>query len=89
MQDRVKCKGPYRARWRCDAKWPKEKLLRHGPELPMQERSPYQQNIIAICASGCAVPTTAMIDSLNSAIKSLAGSVTLTCQSISITQNAL
>lgn len=55
----------------------------------MQERSPYQQNIIAICASGCAVPTTAMIDSLNSAIKSLAGSVTLTCQSISITQNAL
>ena len=48
------------------AKWPKEKLLRHGPDLPMEERiRRYQHNIRTIRASGCAVPTTAFIDSLD------------------------
>ncbi len=46
--------------------WPKEKLLRHGPELPMEERiRRYQDNIRTIRASGCAVPTSAMVDSLD------------------------
>lgn len=46
--------------------WPKDKLLRHGPELPMDERiRRYQHNIRTIRASGCAVPTTALIDSLD------------------------
>ena len=48
--------------------WPKDKLLRHGPELPMAERiRRYQQNISAIREAGCAVPTSAMIDSLDPA----------------------
>ena len=48
------------------ARWPKEKLLKHGPELPMEERiRRYQHNIRTIRASGCAVPTTALVDSLD------------------------
>lgn len=48
--------------------WPKEKLLKHGPDLPMEERiRRYQENIRTIRASGCAVPTTAMIDTLDPA----------------------
>lgn len=48
--------------------WPKDKLLRHGPELPMAERiRRYQHNIRAIRAAGCGVPTTTMIDSLDPA----------------------
>ena len=48
--------------------WPKDKLLKHGPELPIEERiSRYQHNIRTIRESGCAVPTTAMIDSLDPA----------------------
>lgn len=48
--------------------WPKDKLLKHGPELPMAERiCRYQHNVEVIRASGCAVPTTAMIDSLDPA----------------------
>lgn len=48
--------------------WPKDKLLRHGPELPMAERiARYQHNIRAIREAGCAVPTSAMIDSLDPA----------------------
>lgn len=47
-------------------KWPKEKLLQHGPELPMEERiRRYQHNIKTIRAAGCVVPTPAMIDSLD------------------------
>lgn len=43
--------------------WPK--LLRHGPELAMSERiRRYQQNIRAIRASGCGVPT-ALVNSLD------------------------
>ncbi|CAN7614521.1 hypothetical protein [Devosia sp. LjRoot3] len=46
--------------------WPKDKLLKHGPELPMVERiRRYQHNIREIRAAGCAVPTSAMIDSLD------------------------
>lgn len=46
--------------------WPKDKLLRHGPELPMDERiRRYQHNIRTIRAAGCAVPTSALIDSLD------------------------
>lgn len=38
--------------------WPKDKLLRHGPNLPMEERiRRYQHNIRTIRAAGCAVPT--------------------------------
>ena len=38
--------------------WPKSKLLRHGPELPLAERiRRYQHNIRAIRASGCKVPS--------------------------------
>ncbi len=48
--------------------WPKDKLLRHGPELPMDERIlRYQHNIRTIRASGCAVPTPAMVDTLDPA----------------------
>lgn len=48
--------------------WPKDKLLRHGSELPMAERiQRYQHNIRAIREAGCAVPTSAMIDSLDPA----------------------
>lgn len=48
--------------------WPKDKLLKHGPELPMAERiRRYQHNILEIRAAGCAVPTAAMIDSLDPA----------------------
>jgi len=37
--------------------WPKSKLLRHGPELPLAERiRRYQHNIRAIRASGYKVP---------------------------------
>ncbi|MBS7708063.1 hypothetical protein [Chelatococcus asaccharovorans] len=51
------------------ARWPKEKLLKHGPELPMEERfRRYQHNIRTIRASGCAVPTTALVDSLEPAV---------------------
>lgn len=46
--------------------WPKDELLRHGPDLPMAERvRRYQHNIRAIRAAGCAVPTTAYIDTLD------------------------
>lgn len=49
--------------------WPKEKLMKHGPELPMEERiRRYQENIRTIRASGCAVPTSAMVDSLDPAV---------------------
>jgi len=38
--------------------WPKSKLLRHGPELPLEERiARYQHNIRAIRRSGCQVPS--------------------------------
>lgn len=48
--------------------WPKDKLLKHGPDLPMPERiRRYQENIRTIRASGCAVPTPAMIDTLDPA----------------------
>ena len=48
--------------------WPKEKLLKHGPDLPMEERiHRYQHNIRTIRESGCAVPTTALIDTLDPA----------------------
>ncbi|WP_119258538.1 hypothetical protein [Shinella zoogloeoides] len=48
--------------------WPKEKLLKHGPDLPMEERiRRYQHNIRTIRDSGCAVPTTAMVDTLDPA----------------------
>lgn len=48
--------------------WPKDKLLRHGPELPMAERiRRYQHNIRTIRAAGCVVPTPSMIDSLDPA----------------------
>lgn len=48
--------------------WPKDKLLRHGPELPMAERiRRYQHNIRVIREAGCAVPMSAMIDSLDPA----------------------
>jgi hypothetical protein len=50
------------------AEWPKDKLLKHGPELPMEERIlRYQHNIKTIRESGCKVPTSAMIDSLDPA----------------------
>lgn len=49
-------------------KWPKDKLLRHGPELPMAERiRRYQHNVRTIREAECAVPTPAMIDSLDPA----------------------
>lgn len=49
-------------------KWPKDKLLQHGPGLPMEERiRRYQHNIRAIRESGCAVPTPALIDTLDPA----------------------
>ena len=48
--------------------WPKDKLLRHGPDLPMEERiRRYQHNVRAIREAGCKVPTSAMIDSLDPA----------------------
>lgn len=48
--------------------WPKDKLLHHGPELPMEERiRRYQHNIRTIREAGCAVPTPAMVDSLDPA----------------------
>lgn len=48
--------------------WPKDKLLRHGLELPMEERiRRYQHNIRTIREAGCAVPTPAMVDSLDPA----------------------
>ena len=46
--------------------WPKSQLLRHGPELPMAERvRRYQHNIRVIRASGCKVPTAALVDTLD------------------------
>lgn len=54
--------------WDNMPEWPREKLLKHGPDLPMAERiRRYQENIRTIRASGCTVPTTAMIDSLDPA----------------------
>lgn len=48
--------------------WPKEQLLKHGPELPMAERiQRYQHNILVIRASGCRVPTSALVDTLDPA----------------------
>lgn len=48
--------------------WPKDKLLLHGPELPIAERiRRYQHNVRTIRAAGCKVPTPAMIDSLDPA----------------------
>ncbi len=49
------------------AVWPKSKLLRHGPELPLAERvRRYQHNVRTIRASGCKVPSV-MPDTLNAA----------------------
>ena len=46
--------------------WPRSQLLRHGPELPIAERvRRYQHNIRVIRASGCRVPTPALIDALD------------------------
>ncbi|MRI55333.1 hypothetical protein D8770_15375 [Methylobacterium sp. DB1607] len=46
--------------------WPKDELLRHGPELPMEERvRRYQHNIRTIRASGCVVPSSAYVDTLD------------------------
>lgn len=46
--------------------WPKDQLLQHGPKLPMTERvRRYQHNIEAIRAAGCAVPTSAYVDTLD------------------------
>ncbi|MEI9412663.1 hypothetical protein [Mesorhizobium salmacidum] len=48
--------------------WPKDKLLKHGPELPMAERiRRYRHNIRVIRDSGCAVPTPALADTLDPA----------------------
>ncbi|RVA54279.1 hypothetical protein EN933_10805 [Mesorhizobium sp. M7A.F.Ca.US.001.01.1.1] len=48
--------------------WPKDKLLKHGAELPMKERiRRYQHNILTIRDSGCTVPPSALIDSLDPA----------------------
>ena len=48
------------------SQWPRSQLLRHGPELPMAERvRRYQHNIRVIRASGCRVPTPALIDTLD------------------------
>ena len=48
--------------------WPKDKLLRHGPELSMAERiRRYQHNIRMIREAGCVVPTPAMVDTLDPA----------------------
>ena len=48
--------------------WPKEKLLKHGPDLPIEERiRRHQHNIRTIRDSGCAVPTTAMVDTIDPA----------------------
>lgn len=48
--------------------WPKDKLLKHGPDLPLEERiRRYQHNVRTIRESGCKVPTSAMIDSLDPA----------------------
>ncbi len=45
--------------------WPKDKLMRTPPELPMDERvRRYQHNIITIRESGCLVPS-ALVDSLD------------------------
>lgn len=45
--------------------WPTDKLLKHGPEFPLEERiRRYQHNIRTIRASGCAVPTPTLIDTL-------------------------
>lgn len=50
------------------AKWPKDKLLEHGQELPLDERiRRYQHNIRTIRASGCAVPVPALVDTLDPA----------------------
>lgn len=57
--------------------WPKDKLLQHGPDLPMAERiRRYQHNIRAIRASGCAVPTSAYIDTPSTRSRSRCGSTT-------------
>lgn len=46
--------------------WPKHELLQHGPDLPMAGRvRRYQHNVRTIRASGCAVPTSAYIDTLD------------------------
>ncbi|MCF1495082.1 hypothetical protein FS834_21570 [Agrobacterium vitis] len=46
--------------------WPKDKLLKHGPDLPLEERiRRYQHNIRTIRKSGCKVPTSAFIDTLD------------------------
>ena len=46
--------------------WPRSQLLRLDPELPMAERvRRYQHNIRVIRASGCRVPTPALIDTLD------------------------
>ncbi|GLS37440.1 hypothetical protein GCM10010869_30330 [Mesorhizobium tianshanense] len=48
--------------------WPKDKLLKHGPELPIKERvRRYQHNIRAIRESGCAIPPSACVDTLDPA----------------------
>lgn len=48
--------------------WPKDKLLKHGPDLPMDERiRRFQHNIRTIHESGCAVPTSAYPDTLDPA----------------------
>lgn len=46
--------------------WPKDKLLRHGPEMPMAERVRcYPHDIRTSRASGCAVPRSASVDTLD------------------------
>lgn len=46
--------------------WPKDKLLRHGSELPMAERvRRHRHDIRTIRASGCAMPRSAYVDTLN------------------------
>lgn len=48
--------------------WPKDKLLKHGPDLPMEERiRRCQHNIRTIRASGCAVPISAYADRVDPA----------------------
>lgn len=46
--------------------WPNDKLLQQGPELPMAERVRCgQHNIRPIGVSGCAVPPSASVDTLD------------------------
>lgn len=47
---------------------PKDKLMQHGPELPMAKRlRRYQHDIRTIRTLGCAVPSSAYADALDPA----------------------